>query len=285
MTILDGDVFFPRLSDLLTITTEYKPRHVEIRCQLDEVDSQILQQAAELLAFKIMAYRMRGADGEIFSAWCLRFLGGPPQPADMARVVCSYFESGISLPANPAPADHCEALIGEHLWYFLTLENSPAHEPLRAIEGPDPHTTNPGPDGLVVYEDAAIGLAFRLWEIKKETGAGTLTTAATEGTSQLADKATQYLAQYTAIGEHRSPELADFYGCLGLYWARNAPQAGAAVSVASSFAKPALPRMFDSLSAKFPDLTDKRQLHGMLVAVGDFPAFAQDVRELMWKGL
>ncbi len=278
-------MFFPRLSDLLTITTQQKQRHTEIRCRLDLAPADVLRLASELLALKIMAYRMRGADGQIFSAWCSRFLGGPPHAPDMSRVVSSYFESGISLPTAPAPPDHLEGLVGEHLWYFLTLENCPAHEPLRAIEGPDPHTTKPGPDGLVVYEDAAIGLAFRLWELKKETGAGSLTSAATEATNQLAKKATQYLAQYTAIGEHRSPELANFYGRLGLYWARNAPQAGAAVSVASSIAKPAAAGMFNSLSKRFPDLTDQRQLQGMLVAIGDFPAFAQAVRELMWKGL
>lgn len=282
---MGGDVLFPRLTDLLTVTTEFKPRHVEIRCRLDVALPQAVNQAAELLALRIMAYRLRGADGEIFAAWCSRFLGGPAHPAEMERVVRSYFESGISLPANPAPADHCEGLIGEHLWYFLTLENWPAHETLKAIEGPDPHTTKPGPDGLVVYEDATIGLAFRLWELKKETGAGSLTTAATEATNQLAAKATQYLAQYTAVGEHRSPDLANFYGRLGLYWARSSPQAGAAVSVASSFTKPALPGMFHWLAHTFPDLTDQRQLHGMLVAVGDFPAFAHHVRDLMWKGL
>ena len=48
---------------------------------------------------------------------------------------------------------------------------------------------------------------------------------------------------------------------------------------------PARPEAFRSIATAFPHFTRAGQREGIIVAVPDFPEFAERVREIVWSGL
>jgi len=69
-------------------------------------------------------------------------------------------------------------------------------------------------------------------------------------------------------------------------WLDGSDRAGVGVSVGTSAEHaPSRPQAFGSLATAFPHFTGPGQRESIIVAIPDFPEFAQRVREIVWSGL
>jgi hypothetical protein len=104
---------------------------------------------------------------------------------------------------------------------------------------------------------------------------------------QLKVRALEYLAELSKLGEteHRdNPALRQLFARLPDAWLNGEGCAAAGVAVATS--QPSLPKKcFSAFPRHFPGFLSPRRLHGLLVALDDFPQFAKLVQEELWKGL
>jgi hypothetical protein len=126
---------------------------------------------------------------------------------------------------------------------------------------------------------------FRLWEIKKFTGAGSINGTITTAYIQLQTRALRYLVRYSVMGQH-SPNQEVVKLCAGLvdHWITGSAQAAAGVGVAASIK--AIPKScFAKFGKAFPLLTKPRRLRGFVAGTADFSGFAVAVRDYIWKGL
>lgn len=272
------------LSSLVSLTRQAGKSCPWSLYYLDGTDPVRVHQAAFVLAAKMVAYRCRGAPRSLIDKWVARRLGGPPGSTDERGALRTYVQPSIGTPTAPTPASHLEGAVGEHLWYFLHREARHAGAPL-AVEGPTLSVTSQGGDGLSVMRRTPSQLGFRIWELKKYSGSGGLSGTSSAAYAQLKDRAASYLAEYSALSIHQTDAgVRELYMRLVELWLTNAPEAGAGVSIATH-ATNAPSRCFTGFSRKFPKLSGRGQLEGVVVAVDDFPRFARLVRMNLWKGL
>ena len=185
---------------------------------------------ARALADRIMEHRCRGCPHH-YRAWKQHVDGGLSPSGASKAALNAFIEPVFGLPKNPyaIPQDHLEGFVAEQLWYFLSLEAPPEEFVIR-VEPPGFASTDPGGDGLVIHRVLDRCLMFRLWEIKKCTGASTVSSTVNTAYNQLNAQATEYLARYTAIGQELpDAELAEFYGQLIELWVEARPEAAAGV--------------------------------------------------------
>lgn len=237
---------------------------------------------AKALAELIMRQRFISCPHH-FEAWQLRTNGGPSHSSKIEAALKAFIKPTVGLPKKEIPINHLEGFVSEYLWYFLSLEM--ASGDIVKIEPPSFRVTEPGGDGLIIHRLSDGKLQFRLWEIKKCTGSNTVSSTIGNAYKQINNKATEYLAKYTMIGQENSdPELKAFYGKLVDYWIDSSPEAAAGVSV--TIPKEKVPkRCFTTFGGRFPKLVDPVRLQGMINAIDDFSSFALKVREFIWNGL
>ena len=244
---------------------------------------------AQALADKIVEHQCRNS-AHHYLAWKQRVENGVSLPESSRRALREGFIGPVlGLPEKPdaIPLDHLEGYVSQLLWYFLYLESPP--EEIVRVEPPGFKSTDPGGDALAIHRVQNEYLMFRLWEIKKFTGALESSTSVSSTVNrayrQLNAKALEYLARYTATGQELpDPELAEFYGQLVELWLDARREAAAGVSVVTSL-RHVHHQCFTTFDRHFPDFIDPVRLRGMLTAVGDFSAFTIKVREFIWKGL
>lgn len=240
---------------------------------------------AQELADMIVRHRCRGALHH-YDAWKTRRHGGPPL-ADASRKALEAFLKPLGLPSDPAgvPQDHLEGYVGEMLWFFL--EQECPSEPIVRIDPPSFKATDPGGDALVIHRVPSGYLMFRLWEMKKCTGASPVSSSIRAAYIQLHAKALEYLARHTTIAQELhaiDPDLAELYGSLVDLWIDAQPQASCGVSVAASL-KNTRARCFTTFGKWFPGFLKPVRLKGMLTALDDFSDFSLRVRTEIWRGL
>jgi len=240
---------------------------------------------ATALAERIMEHRCRGCPHH-YEAWQTRVLGGSAVPESSRDALRAFIKPVFGVPedSESVSQDHMEGFVAQYLWYFLAME-MPSGEPVQRVEPPGFAATDPGGDGLVIHRIDQGYLMFRLWEIKKRVGQGSVSSTVSRAYRQLGTKATEYLARYTVIGQELDdPELADFYGQLIDLWVDARPEAAAGVCVATSLDH--VPsRCFTTFGRRFPEFVEPIRLRGMLTAVGDFSDFTMRVRQYIWTGL
>ncbi len=182
-----------------------------------------------LLASFIMLYRCASRE-DWYSAWLARVEGGPEHVEPVLTAIRTLVESAVGLPDRARPADQVEALVAEHLWFFLVNVNRQA-DGIVSVEGPALDVTEPGGDGLVIYKDPGGQFQFRLWEIKKHTAHSRMSGTVGRAYTQLSTRATQYLAKYSLVGQHirrspwpllrTTPRVVGSSGPRGRRWRRN----------------------------------------------------------------
>ena len=244
-----------------------------------------LDAAAWLLADEMMRGRC-GAARRTYDLWHARATGGLPLSPVEREMVEQFVEPSIGLPGHEKSRDHLEGAVAEYIWYLVARDRVEPHRVMRHLEKPSLLASEPGGDGLAIYERVADGsLAFRLWEVKKHTGSGDVSGVITRACTQLAARGKKYFAKYASQGELLpDADLVDLYGELGERWIRSHESAGAGVAVAISEAR-APRRAFSQMHRHLPQLRNGDQLEGLIAAVGDFATFALRVREFLWSGL
>jgi len=279
----------PRLTSLLVMSEHDGNPGVEYVLGGVNLVGPEREQAAQLLADDAM--RIRCGRSPVLGRWRARRDGGSLLSGAAAEAVRTYAGIGFGLPGEgPANADHLQGLVAELLWNRVIQERVLCRDKRRLVHAhsvkPDP--LEPGGDGLVVYEIHDGTLVFRLWEIKKHESQTTRISATIRRASkQLSSRGQEYLAKLAGpeTVEQGGP-LGDLYAEIVELWLDRSGRAGAGVSVGTSACySPARPTAFNSLVTAFPDFTTAGQRESIIVAVPDFPEFAERVREIVWSGL
>lgn len=260
------------------------------RWQLATLDGSLeneLAEAACQIADSTMRWRCRGALHD-YRLW---------RDAVSARVVLAGADRDMVLPfvhtlfgdrQRPNPEEHARGWVAEFIWFRIAAEMHVHPERvLRSLEGPSFHATEPGGDGLAIWQrtnDAV--LTFCLWEIKNHVGISALSDTVSRAYQQLDTRATEYLAKFTAVQAvaRVDPEVDEVYARLVDLWVDNSDRSGAGVAVATH-AQLAPSRCFSTMHNHFPGRTGPGQLEGIVVAIADFVTFTRDVRERVWTAL
>lgn len=249
-------------------------------------DGDRLDAAAWLVAKEIMGLRC-GRARAIFDTWHAAATGQAlPQDAD-PLLAEPFVVPTFGLPPDGASDQHAQGHVAEITWRMLAKEEGTSQRSIVYLARPDSDVTSPGADGFVVYRRTAqADLAFRLWEIKKRDGSGSISTSIRNAYGQLDLNAERYLAKITGQSEvpDTDTELIDLFADLVPAWKRADPTAGAGVAVAANAA--GLPRRaFSTMHEHFPTLVADGGIEGCLVGLGSLREFALYVRTLLWSGL
>jgi hypothetical protein len=251
----------------------------------DREPAAVLDGAAWIVADHIMQTRTNGSAA--YALWLTKATTSPGITlSDRDRdVVDAFIRPAFGLPEHPRPDDHLQGYIAEALWHLLTLEFTDETRTLRNIDPPSWTTTEPGGDGLAVYEVAPGVLVFRLWEIKKTTGRSHVSATIRKASSQLSSNGIEYLAKCTAYGSRsEDAEIAALYAQLPELWRDDDQRAGIGVAIATSRVKAPTRRSFGALRRAFPSMAAAQRLEGLIVALGDYSDFCERVREIAWSG-
>jgi hypothetical protein len=200
-------------------------------------------------------------------------------------LVDAFVLPAFGSPADPKPSDHLQGLVAEFLWHMLVTEQTVSGRALRNLDPPSWRTTDPGADGLAVYEMPDGILIFRLWEIKKNVGKAHVSVTIGHASKQLTLRGLEYLAKYTAAGSHSAEtDLAVLFGSLPTLWLDDDWRSGLGVAIATSSHKTPTRKSFGGLRTAFPTMAAGHRLEGLLVGIADFPDFALSVRSHVWNG-
>lgn len=252
---------------------------------------QLVDDARDIAAALIADDAMVVACGRspVLDRWRRRRDGGPPSAGAQREAVKAFASIGFGNPDAPKPVDHVQGHVAELLWHRIVSERTSCRDGRTLIEAPPikADALEPGGDGLVVYRDTGGRLVFRLWEIKKHDADARVSTTINRAAKQLRKRGHHYLAKLagpaTLTAEGALGELYD--GMVDL-WFERSPRAGVGVSVGASLEhRPRSNNTFSSLGTQFPEFAAAGQTESIVVALPNFPEFADSVKEIVWSGL
>jgi hypothetical protein len=256
------------------------------RGHCDRSDGDRLDAAAWLVAEEIMRLRC-GRARAIFDAWSATATGQPLPAGTDPSLATPFVLPTFGAPPDGASVDHAQGHVAEIAWRMLIAEENAGHRSIVHLARPDTDVTSPGGDGFVVYRNRAqADLAFRLWEIKKRDGTGSVASSIGNAYTQLDANAERYLAKITGQSEvpGMAADMLDLLADLVPAWKRADPSAGAGVAVAANASH--LPtKAFTTMHKRFPALVAAGGIEGCLVGLGSLREFALYVRTLLWSGL
>jgi len=245
---------------------------------LDDTDREKRAAVAWVIANNII--RARCGRAKAYGLWRAAALAETPLTGRDRAIAMPFLDVYGDPASPPSTTDHLEGHVNEWLWYLLTGELATRN--VAVIEPPSFQVTAPGGDGFVIYRRPDTVLMFRLWELKKHVGsrvAATINLAYT----QLAARATKYLAQLTPTMAVQDQDIRDLYGQLVELWVDADERAGAGVGVSAVEATPRPP--FRKMGSKFPEFTSAGQLEGLFCAIADYRGLASEVRRMVWSAL
>ena len=175
----------------------------------------------------------------------------------------------------------CYGHVGEWLWHLLTKDNAA----VRVQPDPKGDVTDAGADGFTIYENTAGALRFRLWESKKNTGSGSLSTSLNKAYKQIADSGQRYVAKIvgTFTPGSSDDEMLAFMAEVPAAWTQGDELVGAGVTLATHQPLPGEP--FKKMSRKLPLLDKPGQLRGLATSISCFNELAKTVRRYAWTAL
>lgn len=235
---------------------------------------------AWVLIDTIMQARFGPAAG-LYSVWRQHTLAGTTIPLPEKVTIASFIEPVFGLPEKPKSENHLLGHVGEWLWHLLTKDDSA----VRLQPSPKGDVTDAGADGFSIYEDNAGALRFRLWESKKNTGSGSLSSSLNKAYKQIADSGQRYVAKIVGTftpGSHDEDLLA-FVAEVPAAWAEGGEVVGAGVTLATHQTIPAKP--FKKMSRKLPLLDKPGQLRGLVTSIDRYDELAKTVRRYAWIAL
>jgi hypothetical protein len=249
-------------------------------CELNEKER--LDAGSWLVAAETMALRCNQAT-HLFRLWEAAAKREPLPDGGNLATLPPFVEPSFGLPPNGIAPDHTQGYVAEVVWRMLAKEQESPDRTLVYLARPDPDVHGPGADGFAVYQ-RGDEFIYRLWEIKKREGSGSVSQTISAAYSQLTENAERYLAKLTAASDVADDDLVDTFAALVPHWKSAHPSAGAGIAVAANAAT--LPNTaFSTMHDRFPALAPNDCLEGCLIGIGDFAQFALEVRRLLWSGL
>ena len=241
---------------------------------------------AGALAWVLIDTIMRARFGpatQLYDTWQQHTLAGTKIPTPTNVTIGSFVEPVFGLPPAGKSEHHLHGHVGEWLWHLLTKDN-PA---VRVQPDPKGDVTDAGCDGFTIYEPTAGALRFRLWESKKNTGTGSLSTSLNDAYQQLADDGQRYVAKivgtFAQVSNHTSGEMITFIAEVPGAWVQGHELVGAGVTLATHQTLPATP--FTNMASKLPLLNKPGQLRGLATSISCYDELAKTVRRYAWTAL
>jgi hypothetical protein len=274
------------LTSLLSLTSSPADSSVQYVIGGVRMTPMDIEAAAQILSDDAM--RLRCGDSPVLASWRARRDGGPPHEGTRAQAVAVFAGIGFGLPGSPANEDHLQGHVAELVWWRLVRERKVCEDgrTLVHVSALKADTLEPGGDGLVVYSIEGHVLVFRLWEIKKHDSDSHVSATIGRASRQLARRGKEYLAKLAGPETSRQGPLGELFADMVELWLDNSDRAGVGVSIGTSASHaPSNPRAFGSVTTAFPKLSSPGQTEAIVVAVPDYKAFAERVREIVWTGL
>jgi hypothetical protein len=252
-------------------------------CRPATLDTADRARLASALAEQIARVRA-GANARVRHLWLAKRADPSIEHSEKdLRLLEAHLLENVGTPSAPAHITHLQGLVVEHLWYALMhTDNGVLGAPVR-VEEPSWSVIDSGLDGLVIYRRQSE-LVFRLWELKWHGTDDPVRDTVSVACRQLKANALKYLARHAKVREHEpDPELRQLYVKMADMWIDADDRAGVGVGVATA-ADPDLERAFESV-ARLLRFEDDVQREGLVAEVPEFTAFAELVREELWRGL
>lgn len=283
---------FARTNNRLTVG-DYLPRAFHDgaaaagKCEWSShVAVSLSDQETGALAWVIIETIMRARFGpatQLFDTWRQHTLAATKIPTPTNVTIGSFVEPVFGLPPDGKSEDHLHGHVGEWLWHLLTKDN-PA---VRVQPDPKGDVTDAGGDGFTIYECTAGALRFRLWESKKNTGSGSLSTSLNDAYQQLANDGQRYVAKivgtFAQVSNDTSDEMVTFIAGVPGAWVQGDELVGAGVTLATHQKLPATP--FTKMASKLPLLNKPGQLRGLATSISCYDELATTVRRYVWTAL
>jgi len=277
----------PALTDLLALVESPDTSPVEYVIGGSALSGTHREVAARLLADDAM--KIACGNSPVLDRWRARRDGGPAETGVRLAAVKTYVAIAFSLPGEAVNDDHVQGHVAELLWNRIIQERIVCRDGRQLLRAhpmkADP--LEPGGDGLVVYQVGQADLVFRLWEIKKHDAQRKLSATIRRASKQLSSRGHEYLAKLA--GPETLTEdgpLGELYANMVELWFDRSERAGVGVSVGTSeHHAPTGPLAFRSITTAFPEFVNAGQAESIVVAVPDFPEFANRVKEIVWSGL
>lgn len=248
------------------------------------VGASLTPQEAGALAWVLIDTIMQarfGPAASLYDTWREHTLAGTRLPSPDRETIASFIEPVFGSPDEPKSVDHLHGHVGEWLWHLLTRDNAG----VRVQLDPKGDVTDAGADGYCIYENAAGALRFRLWESKKRTGSGSLTTSLNKAYTQIATSGQRYVAKIVGTftpGSHDAEMLA-FMSGVPAGWTQGEESVGAGVTLATHQPLPSRP--FEKMSKELPLLSKPGQLRGLAASITCYDELAKTVRRYAWTAL
>lgn len=237
---------------------------------------------AWVLTETIMRTRF-GPATQLFDMWRQHTLQGTKIPSPTNITIRAFVEPVFGLPGAKKSKHHLQGHVGEWLWHLLTKDN-PA---VRIQPDPKGDVTDAGSDGFSIYQNGTGALRFRLWESKKNTGSGSLSTSLNAAYTQIADEGQRYVAKIVgafAQGSYgSSEEMSSFFAEIPAAWTQGDELVGAGVTLATHQTLPTRP--FRKMATKLPRLDEPGQLRGLVTSISCYDELAKTVRRYAWSAL
>jgi hypothetical protein len=251
--------------------------HVAVSLTHEEVGA-----LAWVLIDTIMRARF-GPATQLHETWRQHTLAGTKIPSPTNVTIASFVEPVFGLPGVEKSKHHLHGHVGEWLWHLLTKDN-PA---VRVQPDPKGDVTDAGGDGFSIYETGMGALRFRLWESKKNTGSGSLSTSLNDAYTQLAASGQRYVAKivgtFAQVSNQTSDEMMAFITEVPSAWVQGDELVGAGVTLATHQSLPTTP--FANMAAKLPLLDKPGQLRGLATSISCYDELAKTVRRYAWTAL
>ena len=270
------------VADILEIADHPNP---DARCFLVRLKDGCTQDdLARRLAIYMAATLTAGSESA-FNAWRSRFDGGPPLTSEDRDELAAYLMADLKPPKGSD--DHATRLVGavvEHLWSAISEHldgdwGKPMH-----VERDHFSVLDPGGDGLALYEHVYADLSFRLWESKRHTGEGSVTSVATNAAGQLKDNGAEYLARLSKpLQTHADYRVRQLAGRIVRLWTAKDGRSAVGVSVGTSTGSKMPNRPLRGL-VKTLGFPERERYEGVVLVLDDLPKFANNVRDAILSG-
>lgn len=217
----------------------------------------------------------------LYDMWREHTLAGTKILSPDKETVASFVEPVFGLPDKPKSEDHLYGHVGEWLWHLLTKDNAA----VRVQLDPKGDVTDAGADGFSIYENPTGALRFRLWESKKNTGSGSLSTSLNQAYKQIAASGQRYVAKIVGTftsGSYDS-DMLTFIARVPAAWTQGDELVGAGVTLATQQPLPKDP--FKKMSEHLPLLDKPGQLRGLVTSISGYGELAETVRRYAWTAL
>jgi hypothetical protein len=272
------------LDEFVTIEEVEEDNCVWLKYQAVFNEDATLVSMAEGMAKLIMETRCPAI---LYNQWHSAFDGSGDLSDIQKQEVRVYIKPSIGLPGQPATYKELQAVVAEYLWYEIVRNRQEVHE-LVDIHAPSLHVTEPGGDGLALYQSAYGSYIFRLWEVKKHTGSGAATSKINKASKQLESKGAEYLAKLSKVGQerdHEYPGLSGYYAELVRKWIDASDDVHAGVSVSKDDHTIVTDNPIGIMKRHLPRLSGQQQLSAIIISIPSFVELTEKVREALWKDI